>query len=154
MKAVFNPGSLEPIIKLKTVDLFYKAINAGIISIYCFLIAVVIFYHIVATYSHTSVYDTFGPIPGNDALYELAVKKDLQINTFPVDCGYNLIMTWFCLFYIIPVLIVVNYFIYRSNKKIKFQKYWSIALLCCYLGSWGLMSSDKFGGWYFQYVLD
>jgi hypothetical protein len=122
-------------------------------ALYCIWIGTFVFYALISCHSYYSVLGTFGRVPGNDELYELARQTEQRIKTFPVEEGKVLILFWVCSVYLIPFLLRVNYIVFRLNRKIRFE--WKLAILLSALWiAMLLLMNFEWLGWYFQYVLD
>jgi len=140
----------------KTSNGTYYILNKGIKVLYYLFLAVPIFYVAVATFSYYSVFHSLGSEPSTyDYTYKIAAERNVPLNTFPVSWGNKLIWVWvWSLVYLMPVVTISVFVLSRFYKKLRFPKYLVLSVILAYGVSYGLMWTEQFGGWYFQFVLD
>ena len=138
------------------INIKHTYLNILIKSVYYGIIIILSFYVLISAYSYYSVWSSFGEVPsGNDYLYELARKRNLEIKTFPTHIGMIIFgIVGYSLFFV-PVFIILNCIITSFKPAIAFPKIMATSSICVYVLTFLLLATtDAFGGWYMQYLLD
>ena len=131
-----------------------KKLNSIFIVIYYIFISLPVMYAVIGIYSYYSVLNTFGRVPGNGELYNLAKTKNLTIKTFPVKYGEIFLDIFFISLIVIPFYILINYLVHKYYSEVIFYKKHAITLLIVFMIAFIFFLQNPVLGWYVEYLLD
>lgn len=107
----------------------------------------------ISAKAYYSVLNTFGFIPGNDPLTEMARKKSFEVPVISAKYDELLLDTFLWGFVLIPIWFFITYLISLTDKNLNINRILTSIVLGLFILAFLLLQTNVFG-WYLGYIVD
>ena len=139
-------------VKITSVHLlsFYKWITA---TIYIIFTIICLSWLSISAKAYYSVLNTFGFIPGNDPLAEMAKKRNYEVPVISAKYDELILDAFLWGLVLVPIWFFITYLISLASKNLSFNRLLASIALALFILTFLLLQTDVFG-WYFEYIVD